>query len=151
MIFPLQLRGKMSLWTMVDHRSWFASMKIQQGLTNIFMTGDARMSRSAGELDGQQTRLEQGNVALIQQDAALIQLLSQDAAGLSGHQVQKFHLTILLTTPQRQIWYDHTQSPGSTLLELTSVLKFSPPKRLYLGMKRRFSMISCAEAQVQNM
>ena len=46
----------------------------------------------AGDLDLQQNRLEQGNVALIQQDAALLQLLSQDAAGLTSHQVKSSDL-----------------------------------------------------------
>ena len=57
-------------------------------LTIYFVTGDASMSQVAGDLDDQQTRLEQKNASVIQQDAALIELLSQDAAGLSHHQVQ---------------------------------------------------------------
>ena len=72
------------------------------------------LSQVAGELDDQQVWLEQRNTALIQQDAGLIELLSQDAAGLSNHQVTIF--CMLYSINQKELVIQGLHSQGKTNL-----------------------------------
>jgi hypothetical protein len=45
------------------------------------------VSQAVEELDNLQSQLDTGNSELIQEDSFLVQLLANDAAGLSGHTV----------------------------------------------------------------
>lgn len=83
-------------------------------LENISMwhiAGDNE-SGAAGGLDNQQSRIEQGNAGLLQQDPFLVELLSQDAAGLTSHQVisQNLCTSNLLLRPEPRTQWVHSIS-----------------------------------------